>query len=76
MAKVIVHLDIMVVTLVAIYYSIILTPQNYLQHLDFIIITRKYIKSNGGCSSVGRATDCGSVGRQFKPGHSPHLFII
>ena len=27
---------------------------------------------NGGCSSVGRAPDCGSGGRGFKPHHPPH----
>ena len=26
----------------------------------------------GGCSSVGRASDCGSEGRGFEPHHSPH----
>ena len=25
----------------------------------------------GGCSSVGRASDCGSEGRQFEPAQSP-----
>src|SRR6185369_15121297 len=28
---------------------------------------------HGGCSSVGRAADCGSAGRGFKPRQSPHL---
>lgn len=27
--------------------------------------------ANGGCSSVGRALDCGSSGRGFKSRHSP-----
>ncbi len=26
---------------------------------------------DGGCSSVGRASVCGTEGRQFNPGHSP-----
>ena len=26
----------------------------------------------GGCSSVGRAPDCGSGGRGFNPRHPPH----
>lgn len=26
---------------------------------------------HGGCSSVGRASDCGSEGRGFKPRHPP-----
>ncbi len=29
--------------------------------------------ANGGCSSVGRATDCGSVGPGFEPLYPPHL---
>ena len=28
-------------------------------------------KYHGDCSSVGRASDCGSEGRGFKPHHSP-----
>ena len=30
---------------------------------------------HGGCSSVGRATDCGSVGRGFEPLRPPQRFI-
>ena len=30
----------------------------------------------GGCSSAGRALDCGSRGRGFKPRHPPHHFIL
>ncbi len=29
------------------------------------------MKLLGGCSSVGRASDCGSEGRGFEPHHSP-----
>lgn len=31
---------------------------------------------HGGRSSVGRATDCGSVGRRFDPGRSPQPLSI
>ena len=30
---------------------------------------------NGGRSSVGRALDCGSRGRRFDPGRSPHFLV-
>lgn len=30
--------------------------------------------SRGGCSSAGRAPDCGSGGRGFDPHHSPQNF--
>lgn len=31
---------------------------------------------HGGCSSVGRAPDCGSGGRGFEPRLSPKILII
>ena len=30
----------------------------------------------GDCSSVGRASDCGSDGRGFEPRHSPHFLTL
>lgn len=32
--------------------------------------------SDGECSSVGRAADCGSAGRGFEPRHSPHSILF
>ena len=34
------------------------------------------LRGHGGCSSVGRAEDCGSSGRGFKSPHSPHATTV
>ena len=34
----------------------------------------KLVKSYGDCSSVGRAIDCGSIGRRFESDQSPAKF--
>ena len=35
--------------------------------------TTIFLLNRGGCSSVGRAPDCGSGCRGFEPHHPPHL---
>ncbi len=53
-----------------------ISQQRFYQNISFFLIfTLKtvYLNTidNGGCSSVGRAPDCGSGCRGFDPHHSP-----
>ena len=44
------------------------------ERLRFTTQSNASHSTSGGCSSVGRAPDCDSGGRGFKPHQPPHLF--
>ena len=61
--------------LIGSYEEVYLT-NGYIDILPFSLNLTIIINLFGGRSSVGRAPDCDSGGRGFKPHRSPHLYTL